>query len=94
MVLYMNRYILKPGTRDKLVQEINESGVESMFRSMPGNVKFDFAVPVKDKDILYMNDLWADEETFEAHLHCDAVDIWHEIKDRYVIDKDCRRYDI
>lgn len=94
MVLYMNRYQLRPGTLEEFVREINASGVESQFRSMPGNIKFDFAIPVLDKDTLYMNDLWADEETFQAHLHCDALDTWHEIKDRYVIGKDSRRYDI
>ncbi|MCD8196503.1 MAG: antibiotic biosynthesis monooxygenase [Lachnospiraceae bacterium] len=94
MVLYMNRYVIRPGTLDEFVREINESKVEERFRAMPGNIKFDFAIPVKDQNMLYMNDLWADEETFEAHLHCDTVEIWHEIKNRYVIDKDCRRYDI
>ncbi|MBE5997925.1 MAG: antibiotic biosynthesis monooxygenase [Lachnospiraceae bacterium] len=94
MILYMNRYFLKPGTREALVKELNDSGVEAMFRAMPGNIKFDFSIPVNEDNLLYMNDLWATQETFEAHLHCEAVDIWHEIKDRYVIDKDSRRYDI
>ena len=94
MVLYMNRYAVRPGTLDAFVREINESGVEARFRAMPGNIKFDYAIPVKDPDTLYMNDLWADEPSFEAHLHCETVDIWHEIKDRYVIAKDVRRYDI
>ena len=76
MVLYMNRYTVRPGTLDAFVREINASGVEARFRAMPGNI------------------LWADEPSFEAHLHCETVDIWHEIKDRYVIAKDVRRYDI
>lgn len=94
MILYMNRYYLKPGTRDAFVEEINASGVEAAFRSMPGNIKFDFSVPVNDRDMLYMNDLWADEDSFQAHLHCEALETWHAIKDRYVVDKDSRRYDI
>ncbi len=73
MVLYMNRYTIRPGSIDDFVKEINESGVEERFRAMPGNIKFDFAIPVKDADTLYMNDLWEDEATFEAHLHARQI---------------------
>lgn len=94
VVAYYNTYKLKPGTAEQFAKEINESGCQAMFRSMPGNIYFDFMIPVKDADVLVMADCWADEKSFEAHLDCPAVHIWHAVKDKYVIDKDCKRFEV
>ncbi len=48
MILYMNCYTVRPGTLDAFVREINESGVEDRFQAMSGNIRFDYAIPVKD----------------------------------------------
>ena len=94
MVLYMNRYKVRPGCIEALVNEINGTGLEESFRSLPGRIKFDFSVAVKDEDTLYLNDLWADEESFENHRHSEASAVWREIKEKYVLETELQRYDI
>lgn len=91
IIAYYNTYTLKPGTAEQFAKEINESGCAQMLRDMPGNIWFDYMIPIDKKDILVMSDCWADEETFKAHLDCPGVHVWHEVKDKYVIAKDCKR---
>jgi len=94
MVLYINSYKVKPNMMDKFIDELNASGVEQTFRSIPGNVLFNYSIAAKDKDTFYLTDLWQDESSFQAHLENDALRIWHGIKDKYILDKVVTRYDI
>lgn len=87
MILYINTYKVKPGMMEALVKELNDSGVEEQFRSIPGNVVFTYSVAVKDEDTFYLVDLWEDEASFQAHLQSDALKVWHSIQDKYFVDK-------
>lgn len=93
MILYINTYKVKPGMMDAMVKELNDSGIEEQFRSIPGNVVFTYSVAAKDADTFYLVDLWEDEASFRAHLQSDALKVWHAIKDKYFLDKENIHYE-
>ena len=94
VIAYYNTYQLKPGTAQQFAEEIRASGCQDMLRGMTGNIYFDFMIPIDREDVLIMSDCWADEQAFEAHLDCPGVHVWHEVKDKYVIAKDCKRFEV
>lgn len=93
MILYINTYKVKPGMMDALVKELNDSGIEKQFRSIPGNVVFNYSIAAKGPDTFYLVDLWETEEGFQAHLKSDALKVWHAIKDKYFVGKENIHYD-
>jgi quinol monooxygenase YgiN len=93
MIVYINTYKVKPGTLEKAISELNATGAEEMFRKMFGNVVFNFSVAANDTDTFYLTDVWKDQASFDAHLTCGAMPLWHSVRDKYVIDKVNLRYD-
>lgn len=93
MILYINIYKVKHGMMNQMVTELNASGVEEIFRGIPGNIDFNYSVAIKDEDTFYLTDLWQDEESFNAHMQSDALHVWHTVKDKYIVDKKVTRYD-
>lgn len=93
MIMYINSYTVKPGMMQQMVEELNATGAEGMFRSLPGNVMFQYAVAAGDPDTFILIDAWEDEAALQAHTVCDAMPLWHAVKDKYIIDKVIRRFD-
>lgn len=93
MIMCINTYKVKHGEIDNLVAELNAYGVEEMFRIIPGNAIFNYSIAVNNKDTLYLVDAWETEGAFEAHLKSGAIKIWHNIKDKYIIEKNLKRFD-
>ena len=89
----MNTYTVKPGTMADFINELNTSGVEEMYRALPGRIKFDFSTAINDENTFYLNDLWEDEEAFENHRRSEASSIFKAIKEKYVIKSDLQRFD-
>lgn len=93
MVIYINKYNLKPGCLDQMIKELKECGAGDIFRAQSGCVMFSYSVDVEEPDVLYLTDVWEDEAAFQGHLKCPGIPLWHEVRDKYVIGKDSRRYD-
>ena len=93
MTVVIVSYKIKPGMRDQMVKEIQESGIGEMYRLQPGNIVWNFSLPVNYEDTFYLTDVWQDEASVEAHMLCEPTPIWGAIKEKYIIDKVVRRYD-
>ncbi len=92
MILYINKYHIKPGTQAQMAEDIKASGCEAAMEGQPGNLFFRLSFSASEPDTLYLTDGWETQEACGAHLTCDAMPIWHEVKDKYVIDKDVRGF--
>lgn len=94
MVIMICSYKVKPGMVGQLVKEIQETQVEQLYRSQPGNVCFNYSVPVNDENKFYLTDVWETEEALIAHRSCEATPIWNAIKEKYIMESTALRYDI
>ncbi len=81
------RYICKPGTREKMMAEINAAGVEEHFSDYPENLAYKFAYAVNDPDAIDLCDMWADEPGFRRHMADPMCKVTAEIRSRYVVDR-------
>ena len=93
MILYINKYKIKPGTQVQMAEEIKASGCEAAMEAQPGNLFFRLSFSTSEPDTLYLADGWEDQASCDAHLTCDAMPLWRNVKDKYVIDKDVRGFD-
>ena len=87
------RYDVKPGMVDELAREVKESGLQGLYEKQPGNLYFKFAIPLDEPNKFYLTDVWDNEESFQAHLHCDVAKLWAAIKAKYVIGSEAMKYD-
>lgn len=93
MVAYINKYKIKQGNLGRMIEELKVSGAGDIFRAQPGCVMFAYSTDVEENDVLYLTDVWETEEAFQGHLKCPGIPVWHEVRDKYVISKDSKRYD-
>lgn len=92
MILYINKYRIKPGTQAAMAEDIKNSGCEAAMERQPGNLFFRLSFSASEPDTLYLTDGWETQADCDAHLTCDAMPLWYAVKDKYVIDKDVRGF--
>lgn len=92
MILYINKYRIRPGTQEEMAADIKSSGCEAAMEKQPGNLFFRLSFSAAEPDTLYLTDGWEDQASCDAHLICDAMPLWRAVKDKYVVDKDVRGF--
>ena len=58
---------LKPGTRDRFLDVARADALASV-RDEPGCRRFDLLVPEDDPDAVWLYEIYADADAFDAHL--------------------------
>lgn len=79
------KYILKPDQRDNFYNAIVNQGIDVAAKNEEGNIKYDFDIP-EEKDILYLHEIWKDQEALTAHGQMDHYAVLGKLKAEYVID--------
>lgn len=79
------KYILKPDQIDNFYNAILSQGIDKAAKSEEGNLRYDFEIP-KEKDILYLHELWLDEAALTAHGTMPHYKALAELKAKYVIE--------
>lgn len=68
MVLTVNIYYKgKDGAAIAFAKEMIESGIVAEIRSKEGNLKYDFFLPLEDKETLLLIDQWTNQEALDLH---------------------------
>lgn len=79
------KYILKPNQRDNFYNAIINQGIDVAAKNEEGNIKYDFDIP-EEKDILYLHEIWKDQEALTAHGQIEHYATLGKLKAEYVID--------
>ena len=79
------KYILKPNQRDNFYNAIINQGIDVAAQNEEGNIKYDFDIP-EEKDILYLHEIWKDQEALTAHGQMEHYATLGKLKAEYVID--------
>lgn len=93
MIYCINTYHVKPGKIDQYVKEIKDSGVIEIFKNQPGCIYYRVGVSLDEPDTLVFTDVYETREAYEKHRECEAVPVWIEMKNRYVVSAQNDRYD-
>lgn len=79
------KYILKTNQRDNFYKAIVNQGIDIAAKNEEGNIKYDFDIP-EEKDILYLHEIWKDQEALTAHGQMEHYAALGKLKAEYVID--------
>jgi len=77
-------YKIKPGMREKFVEEIRSAGIIEKIRTEDGFVRYDYYLSIDDPNEILLAEEWSSEAQQQAHLHTDHMRKLKSIKEKYV----------
>ncbi len=83
LVLNVN-YYAKPGMRDAFLKETKEIEVVKKSQEEPGNITYEYFLPVDDENRIFLLEQWKDEEAFEIHKKEPHFQALQPIKEKYL----------
>lgn len=87
MITYVALLKVKAGKREEYLEKLKATGLIDAFRAQEGNVYYQVAASVTDKDCVVVTDGWTSMELFKAHDGCSLVDdVWRPLAAEYVLE--------
>lgn len=93
MVLTVNIYYKgKDGAAIAFAKEMIESGIVAEIRSKEGNLKYDYFLPLEDKETLLLIDQWANQEALDLHHQSATMQKILDLRQKYDLIMEVERY--
>ncbi len=80
------------GNALKFVSEMEESGIADQIRKEPGNLRYDYFVPLNDKETVLLIDTWKDQESIDAHHASSMMEKLAKLREKYDLHMVAERY--
>lgn len=91
-ILVLVRYTVKPGLRAEFLKQADVLGIIWDSRAEPGNLKYEYSLPLESENDVILIELWADGEAVAAHKDTPHYEKLQELKKQYVTDVVIDRY--
>ena len=85
-------YKATPGMRDKFVEEVKKQGVLDKTLAEPGCRRYEYFDARENPDLLFLLEIWADEEAMTGHQNSEHMALLRQIKAEYIEDTRIERY--
>lgn len=93
MVLTVNIYYKgKDGAAIAFAKEMIESGIVAEIRSKEGNLKYDYFLPLEDKETLLLIDQWTNQEALDLHHQSVTMQRILDLRQKYDLIMEVERY--
>lgn len=93
MVLTVNIYYKgKDGAAIAFAKEMIESGLVAEIRSKEGNLKYDYFLPLEDKETLLLIDQWTNQEALDLHHQSATMQRILDLRQKYDLIMEVERY--
>lgn len=93
MVLTVNIYYKgKDGAAIAFAKEMIESGIVAEIRSKEGNLKYDYFLPIENKETVLLIDQWANQEALDLHHQSITMQKILELRKKYDLLMEVERY--
>ncbi|MDK8502428.1 putative quinol monooxygenase [Aerococcus sp. UMB1112A] len=76
----------------KFAQEMMDRGVVDRIRQQPGNLRYDYFVPLEDPESILLIDTWTDQSALDAHHKSPMMQEIAELRDKYKLRMKVTRY--
>ena len=93
MLVFNVRFKCKPGMRDAFLERIRAEGIIAGSRAEPGNLRYDYCVPVDDGDDLFLIEQYIDADAVAAHVRQAHTAKLVELKEVYVTELILEKYE-
>lgn len=80
------------GNALKFVSEMEESGIATQIRNEPGNLRYDYFIPLNDKETVLLIDTWKDQESIDAHHASSMMQKLATLREKYDLHMIAERY--
>lgn len=93
MAITVNLYYTgQNGSAIKFMKEMIESGTVQKIKEEPGNLKYDYFIPVDDKETVLLIDSWASQEAIDLHHASPMMKKIAELREKYDLHMRVERY--
>ena len=87
-------YTMKPGVAPKaFLDALNEAHIPEKCRQEKGNIRYAYYFPADDDQRLFLLEIWEDKASLKAHQQAPHFKQMPAVKELYVSETDCVRYD-
>ncbi|MDO4910017.1 MAG: putative quinol monooxygenase [Corynebacterium sp.] len=76
-------YTGKDGAARKFAQEMVDSGTVAAIRAVPGNLRYEYFVPMDDPETVLLIDSWESQEAIDKHHASPAMATIAALRDKY-----------
>ncbi len=94
MILVTCKYETKENAVKDLLKEIEELKLLEGFRAQPGNLSFDYYLPIDQDNVLFLVDTWEDDDAFTAHISCEPAKQFGALKEKYIVNTIFNKYEV
>ncbi len=80
------------GNALKFVSEMESSGIANQIRNEPGNLRYDYFIPLNDKETVLLIDSWKDQASIDAHHASSMMKDLAALREKYDLHMVAERY--
>lgn len=93
MAITLNLYYTgKNGAAVQFAREMLSSGTVDKIRNEPGNLKYDYFVPLDDPETLLLIDSWTSQEALDLHHSSPMMYTIAQLREKYDLHMRVERY--
>lgn len=86
------RYKGENGSALKFAQEMIESGTVDKIKKIDGNLRYEYYLPLYDKETILLIDSWSNQAAIDKHHQSEMMEIIKNLRDKYKLSMDVERY--
>ena len=91
--VHVNYYFKNNEDRDKFYKEAKDAGIISASKNEPGNIRYDYYIPMDADGEIYLLEQWSDQEVLDFHCAAEHFAKLQGIKAKYVTNFERVQYD-
>lgn len=85
-------YTGENGNARKFINDMINEGIVDEIRAEPGNVKYDYFIPVDDEETVLLIDAWKDQKALDDHHASEMMSKISKLRDKYDLKMRAERY--
>ena len=74
------------------MEEMIGSGVVDSIRKEPGNIRYDYYIPVEDPESIFLIDSWENQDALDVHHASPMMKTIAELREKYDLHMKVERY--
>ncbi len=92
MITINIRYTGADGSARAFAEEMTETGTVAAIRKEPGNIRYEYYVPLNDPETILLIDAWADQAAIDAHHASPMMQMIAALREKYDLHMTVERY--
>lgn len=88
-------HLIYKGAEDnakRFAEEMESTGIAQAIRRRPGNLKYEYYVPLNEADSVLLIDMWANQAALDDHHASEQMDLILELRAKYNLEVTAERF--